>query len=105
MLFGVSDKPRLGQRPDYVKRGLARQERSIAGLGPEASAVLREMVKQARQYQNPFWEYVSLHRVQEAVGLDDTEFEDALDLLSERSLIEILGEVPRSHAHPKPRAW
>lgn len=104
-IFGVGDKPPIGKRPVYIERGLVRQGGAISGLGAEASAVLREMVKQARREQHPFWGYVRLHDVQEAVGLDETEFEDALDLLSERGLIEILDEMPRSFVRPKARAW
>jgi hypothetical protein len=105
-VFGISNKPPIGKRPDYIEQGLARQQNSIAGLGPEASAVLRELVKQARQGEDLFWIYVNSHLLQDVVGLDEIEIEDALDVLNERGLIEFLREGSASAlVRPRPRAW
>ena len=94
IVYGVSDKPLLGTRPDYIEQGLERKQSSLSGLGAESSAVLREIVRLARQNENPFWQLVNIRSVQQAVGLDETEFDDALDVLLERGLIAPLKEHP-----------
>lgn len=104
-VFGVSDKPSIGKRPDYIEQGIERQQGLLGGLGPETSAVLREIVRQARQHEHPFWELVDIRTVQQAIGLDDTEFDDALDVLVERGLITPLREHPMQFVKPNPRAW
>jgi hypothetical protein len=86
-IFGLSDRPPVGTVPDFVRNGIERRDATIAGLSPEATALLHEVVRQARREEVPFWAYLSVEDLQRQVGLDDTEMADAIDLLRERGLL------------------
>lgn len=103
---GISDKPPVGKTPDFIRRGLERRDTSTAGLGPEATAVLRELVREARQNDYPFDMYVSTQGVQQVLGLNEVDMDDAIDLLKERGLIKALpafGSFPEVQVQA--RAW
>jgi hypothetical protein len=104
--YGVDDKPPVGMAPDYVRRGLDRREAAISGLSPEATALLRELVRRARADSHPFLTYVDASETQPMLGLDDVEVADAIDLLRARGLVKPLRESGRiTYMQVRPRAW
>ncbi len=105
-IFGISDKPPIGTVPAFVREGIERRDATIAGLSPEATALLREVVRQARHQEVPFWAYLSVDDLQLRIGLDDTDMADAIDVLRERGLLRAEREGGMtSLIRPHPRAW
>jgi len=98
-IFGVTDKPAVGEAPEYVRRASERQRAAIEGLTPEASAMLRYLVLEVGLRGQ-----ASSRTLGETLGLGATEVEDGLDELEERELVKTLGAM-RSAVIPKAAAW
>jgi TIR domain len=103
-IFNVSEKPPIGTVPDFVHEAIERKQAALPGLSPTASVVLRHLVHEVQVQEYPFQTYVQFLDLGLRLGLEETEFADALDELEERGLITPLREVPRSHLRVKPRA-
>ena len=98
-IFGVTDKPAVGEAPEYVCRASERQQAAIEGLTPEASAMLRYLVLEIGLRGQ-----VPSRTLGETLGLGATEVEDGLDELEELDLVKTLGAM-RSAVIPKAAAW
>jgi hypothetical protein len=98
-IFGVSDKPPVGEAPDYVRWARERGEMAIGGLTPEASAILRYLI-----LEDGLDSQTSSHVLRETLRLSDTEVEDGLDELEELGLVRELGPMG-GVATPKATAW
>jgi TIR domain len=104
-VFQVSDKPPVGAPPSYIQQGLERQVSAIPSLGAAASPVLRELFKRSRQLEHPFYMYVDTADLGQKLGLGETEFDDALELLEERGAIEPLDRYTETLVKVTPTAW
>ncbi len=82
-IFKVSDKPPIGEVPEYVRRARERASSTIEGLSPEASAVLKYAVLQVGLDGE-----VPVFELSEILGLTATEVDDAVDELEEQELIK-----------------
>lgn len=98
-IYGVTDKPTVGEAPEYVRRASERQQAAIEGLTPEASAVLRHLVLEIGLRGQ-----IPSRALGETLGLDATEIEDGLEELEELDLVKTLGAM-RSAVIPKAAAW
>jgi hypothetical protein len=98
-VFGVSDKPAVGEAPDYVRRALERQDNAIEGLTPEASAILRHLVLEIGLRGQ-----ISSRALCEVLRLSDMEVDDGLEELDELGLVRLLGAM-RSAVIPRAAAW
>jgi TIR domain len=104
-IYGVNDKPPIGAAPEFIQQRLERRAVTISGLSPDESALLRILVNQAQQHEHPFDQYVDTTGCGKQLQLDQTEFNDALDLLQERGAIKPLREHLGTLVQVKPRAW
>lgn len=98
-IFGVSDKPPVGEVPEFVSRGLERRQKTISGFSPEASAVLRHLVLNV-----DLFEFVTTAELAEKLGLDEIEVSDGTEELEERGLIGSSGSTLMG-VTPKAPAW
>ena len=104
-VFGVSGKPVIGNIPMFIQHGHAQQAATISGLSADASLLLRLIVKQSKSTDNPWWCLLDTDRLQSELQMEDTRFEDALDILLERRLIRSLRESGPGFVRPTPHAW
>jgi len=104
-IFNVSDKPSIGPVPEFIRQAQARQQAALPSLSPAASDVLRHFVREVQSAEHPFQTYAGFDGLDARLGLDETEFADALDLLADRGLIHPLREMPMTLTRVKPRAW
>ena len=89
-IFGHRDKPALGKSPDYLK------ERSIPGLHPSDTRVLRLIYEDAIERNRPIWspEQFSL----KLEDMSQESFLDSLEILEQQGYIKIkrlMGGLPR----------
>lgn len=98
-IYGVTDKPAVGEAPEYIRRANERNEAAVEGLTPEASAIVRYLVLEIGLQGQ-----VSSRRLNEALELSDTDLDDGLDELEELELIRTPGAM-RSAVLPNAAAW
>lgn len=98
-IFGVSDRPPIGETPEFVRRGLERRQTTISGFSSEASAILMHLVSKV-----DLFDFVTAAELAEALSLDEVEVSDGIDELEERALIGSTGNTLAS-VTPKAPAW
>ena len=97
-IFRVSDKPPVGEAPEYVQWARERRNAAIEGLTPEASAVLRYLVRGGLKGQ------VLSQELSDSLRLSDREVEDSLEELEEFGLVRTSGST-LIDVTPRATAW
>lgn len=85
-IFGVSEKPPVGEIPEYVRRTQEQQDSRIQGFSQEASVVLKHLVLEVG-----LDEFASVSDLSEALAMNETEAHDGMEELEERELVKTIG--------------